>query len=80
MLTAQCNQIKTPYIRLKHTMDAYHLHQQILEGWRQLSRLPSGASVQNTFPTVPVYVKIDQHLVKVTGVEINDNQIVVVTE
>lgn len=61
-------------------MDAFQLQSQLLDHWRQLAQLPSGESAQKTFPELPVYVRIDQHLVEVTGVGIENNQIVIITE
>lgn len=61
-------------------MDAYDVQQSIRSFWGELSRIVSGDSVKKSFPTVPVYVKIDGRLVIVKSASIENNKIILDTE
>ena len=61
-------------------IDAYDLQQKLRSLWGDLSRVVSGASAKKTFPTVPVYVKLDDKLLVVSNVEVEENKIILRTE
>lgn len=61
-------------------MDAYDIQNRIRTLWGDLSRIVSGASAKKTFPTVPVYVKLDDKLLVVSNVEVEENKIILRTE
>lgn len=61
-------------------IDVYQLQQQLLDAWRQVGMVPSGESVRKNLSSIPVFVKIDTHLMKVSGVSIQDNQIILETD
>jgi len=61
-------------------MDAYDLKNKIAELWQRLCVMPSAADVKKQYTAVPVYVKINNDLIKITGVTAQDNKIILETD
>jgi hypothetical protein len=61
-------------------MDAYDIKNKIAELWQKLCIWPNAADIKKQYAYVPVYVKIDNTLVKVTGVKEQDNKIILDTD
>ena len=57
-------------------IDAYDVQQALRLFWGKLAVPSSAADIKKSFPTIPVYVKIDGKLVPVTNVSLNENKIV----
>ena len=57
-------------------IDAYDIQQALRLFWGKLAVPSSAADIKKSFPTIPVYVKIDGKLVPVTDVSLNENKIV----
>lgn len=57
-------------------MDAFDIFNAIRVLWTQLSMPISGTSANKIYNNVPVYVKIDDILVQVDGVNLEDNKII----
>lgn len=57
-------------------MDAFDIANIIKTFWTRLGMPISGTSVNKIYNNVPVYVKIDDILVQVDGVNLEDNKIV----
>ena len=57
-------------------IDAYDVQQALRLFWGKLAVPSSAADIKKSFPTIPVYVKIDGKLVPVTDVSLNENKIV----
>ena len=57
-------------------MDAYDIQQSLRLFWGKLAVPSSAADIKKSFPTIPVYVKIDGKLVPVTNVSLNEDKIV----
>lgn len=61
-------------------MDAYDLKNKIAELWQRLCIMPNAADVKKQYTDVPVYVKINDDLIKITGVTAQDNKIILDTD
>jgi hypothetical protein len=61
-------------------MDAYDIKNKIAELWQKLCVWPDAANIKKQYTAVPVYVKINNKLVKVTGVTEQDNKIILDTD
>jgi hypothetical protein len=61
-------------------MDAYDIKNKIAELWQKLCVWPDASDIKKQYTTVPVYVKINNRLVKVTGVTEQDNKIILDTD
>jgi hypothetical protein len=61
-------------------MDAYDIKNKIAELWQKLCVWPNAGDIKKQYTAVPVYVKINNNLVKVTGVTEQDNKIILDTD
>jgi len=61
-------------------MDAYDIKNKIAVLWQRLCLWPNAADINKQYTSVPVYVKINNNLVKVTGVTEQDNKIILDTD
>ena len=57
-------------------MDAYNLQQTLLEYWKQLAPNFIASDVKKQYNDVPVYIHVNDELVKILDVEIIDGKVV----
>ena len=57
-------------------IDAYTVQEQVKKYWSELYRPTSGDSLKREYPTVPVYVLVDQKLSEVKEVYLDSGRII----